>query len=478
MTQSLLGSLQGAYSGLQAAQLAIEVTGQNIDNADTPGYIREQVEQTAASAPASETLFTIGGAVGQGVGSTSITQLDDSLLDRQVANTNANAGYSGTVSTALTSIETTLGEPSTDAISGQLQSFWAAWQGVSNDPGNSAAAGTLLGQAATLVSNISSAYQTVDSQWSATSEDLTQKVSQLNNDASQVAQLNAQITSTQSSGGDASSLIDERNNAVADIASLAGGSVSTNSNGSINISIGGANLVQGDTALTLQISGGASMEDAASDPVQLTWHDGSNTPASISNGEIAGGLSLLAPANASGTGGAFAETAAQLNSLATSLNDQVNAVSETGVTSSGATDDDFFALQSGVPAAVGLSVVPTDVSGIAVAASGAGAADGSIADQISQLGTGSSSPDASWASYVVSLGTKSQAANQQSTLDTTAQTSAVTAQQSSESVDLDQESMNLVTYQNAYEGAARVMTTIDQMLNTLITQTGEVGLDG
>jgi flagellar hook-associated protein 1 FlgK len=196
----------------------------------------------------------------------------------------------------------------------------------------------------------------------------------------------------------------------------------------------------------------------------------------LGTGEIAGDLSLLAPANASGNGGALAETAAQLNTLASSLASQVNAVSESGVTSSGATGQDFFALQAGVPAALGLSVVPTSVSGVAVAAPGAGAADGSIADQISQIGASAGSPDSGWASFVVSLGTQSQSAAQQATLDTSSQAAASTAQASQESVSLDQESMNLIAYQHAYEGAARVMTTLDSMLDQLINHTGIVGL--
>ncbi len=475
---STLGALQNAYSGLAAAQTGIDVTGQNIENSSTPGYIREQVHELAVGAAAHVGLVVSGSGVGQGVQVTGIQALGSSLLDAQARSTSASAGYSGVRASALTQIETMLGEPSTDAISGQLSSFWSAWQDVSNQPGDSAPVGTLLGQASTLVSGISSAYQSIQQQWSQTSSDLTSKVAQLNSDASQVAQLNAQIRTTIAGGGDANELVDERNTVASDIAALAGGTVIQNADDTISINIGGSNLVQGTTSRTVAVSGSSNLEDAASSPAGVVWSDSATgSPVTLGTGQIAGDLSLLAPADAAGNGGALAEVAAQLNTLATSLANQVNAVSETGVTSSGATGQDFFSLQAGTPAALGLKVVPTGVGGVAVAAAGAGAADGSIADRISQLGSASSSPDSVWASGAVALGTQSQTATQQTTLDASAQAAAASAQSSQESVDLDEENMNLIAYQHAYEGAARVMTTLDDMLDQLINHTGLVGLE-
>jgi flagellar hook-associated protein 1 len=479
MTQSSFGALNAAYSGLSAAQMGIDIVGQNIDNATTTGYVRERVEQQGVGAPAPAGPIVAPQATsGQGVAITSIDQLSSNLLDAQVRTTSAAAGYSQVRSTALTQIETALGEPADNALSGQLQTFWAAWQDVSNQPGDAAPVGTLLGQANALTNQISTAYQAVQQQWSQTNTDVATKVAQLNSDAAQVAAMNGQIRSIVASGGNANELIDQRTNVAADIATLAGGSVTQNSDGTISINVGGTNIVDGTNSRAVKETGATQLEGAASSPVQLVWADSPTSGTlSLNGGEIAGDISLLAPADGTGTGGPLAETAAQLNTLATSLATQVNTVSETGVTSSGATGQDFFALAAGVPAALGLSVVPTNVSGVAVAAVGAGAADGSIADAISQIGTASNSPDSAWASYVVQLGAQSQVESQQASLSQSAQNAATTAQASQESVDLDEENMNLIAYQHAYEGAARVMTTLDQMLDQLINHTGVVGLE-
>jgi flagellar hook-associated protein 1 FlgK len=121
-------------------------------------------------------------------------------------------------------------------------------------------------------------------------------------------------------------------------------------------------------------------------------------------------------------------------------------------------------------------VIPTDSTGIANGAVGAGAYDGSIADAISQLGTGSTSPDTIWSGIVTGIGAASQVASQQSTLSDLSTTSATNAQLSNSAVSLDEENVNMITFQHAYQGAARVMTTLDQMLDTLINHTGTVGL--
>jgi flagellar hook-associated protein 1 FlgK len=116
--------------------------------------------------------------------------------------------------------------------------------------------------------------------------------------------------------------------------------------------------------------------------------------------------------------------------------------------------------------------VPTDATGIAAADPAKGNADGSIADAISQLGSAAGSPDAGWAAFVSKIGVQSQSATAQSSLADSASNAATTAQTSESGVDLDEETANLVTFQHAYQAAARVLTTVDSMLDTIINKMG------
>ncbi len=475
MSGNILGSLNSAASGLQAAQLGIEVTGQNIANATTTGYVREQVDLESVGAPAQVGLFAGSAAAGQGVRVAGVVPLGSSLLDAQARTASAAAGYSGARADGLSQLESTLGEPGGNALSGTLSAFWSAWQDVSNQPGAEAPVAALLGRAGTLVGQITSAYGSMQQQWSQTAQDVASSVAQVNRAAAQVAQLNGQIRATVRAGGDANALIVQRSTLTSTLATLTGATVVQNADDTVSVNIGGAGLVQGTTARSLQVTGSATLEGAAGSPAGVEWSDGAG-PVGFGTGRIAGELTLLAPATPQGNGGALAETAEQLNTLASNLATQVNAVSATGTTASGATSVAFFGMTAGVPAALGLSVLPTDASGVAVAAPGAGASDGSIADAISLLGTGPNSPDAAWSTAVVALGTLTQAQTQQAALDETAQATASQAQSSQESVSLDQENMNLVAYQHAYEGSARVLTTLDAVLDQLINHTGLVGL--
>jgi flagellar hook-associated protein 1 FlgK len=157
------------------------------------------------------------------------------------------------------------------------------------------------------------------------------------------------------------------------------------------------------------------------------------------------------------------------------LAQRVNAVHSTGSTPTGATGLDFFAIDPTKPAALGLSVVPTGVSQVATGTPGAGGADGSIADAIGKLGTGTDAVDKQWSAFVVRVGVASRTEKQQSDLADLATSSATNAQLAGASVDLDEENMNMLSFQHAYQGAARVMTAVDEALDVLINHTGLVG---
>ncbi|ODA90127.1 hypothetical protein ATY41_11275 [Leifsonia xyli subsp. xyli] len=376
---------------------------------------------------------------------------------------------------ALDQIQTILGEPSGDAISGRLQTFWNAWQSVANRPGSSAPVGVLLGQATTLASTIATAYKALQSQWSQTSSQLTTTVSQLNADIAHIADLNGQIRTAIAAGGNANELIDQRNVAAQRLAKRAGGRVDIAGDNTISVSIGGIAVVQGTSFEQVRVSGGTQLETAGASPVGLVLASDPSGPAlTPSTGEIAGLVSLLGAANASGTGGALAETTAHLDQLATGLATRVNAISRTGVSSTGATGLDFFAI--GASPALSLTVIPADPSGVATGAAGAGKLDGTVADKISQIGNAAGSPDAAWSAAVVQLGTRADVESSQASLDSAALDSATAAQQSLESVDLDEETMNLLSYQHAYQGASRVMSALEEVLDQLINHTGHVGI--
>ncbi len=469
---STFGSLATAYSGLAAARAGIDVTGQNIANAGTAGYTRQRVSQS--SIPAAQTGFMRGTAAlaGQGVSVDGIARLASLTLDAGVRVASGSSAYADARAAALSALENGLNEPGDDGLASKLDAFWSSWSELSTHPDDPGAASAVIGAAKTVASALASGSKAIDAQWSSVRGTVDGQVQQLNSAASQVADLNGRIRTALASGGNANELMDQRDQLTEQIASLAGGTVRQNTDGTVDVLIGGNAIVQGTDARSVALGGGQRLADGAA--VTLTWTSGTAGAVSLSGGSIGGNLSLLAPVTANGTGGALAEASASYDQVATKLATAVNAVHATGTTPTGATGTPFFSLVAGVPAAQGLGVVPTDGSGLATR-NAAGELDDSFADALSRLGTTSDGADRSWATFVAGVGTASRSAASESTLTGLALTNARTQQQSSAGVDLDEENVNLLSYQHAYQGAARVLTAVDEMLDTIINRTGIVG---
>jgi flagellar hook-associated protein 1 FlgK len=332
----------------------------------------------------------------------------------------------------------------------------------------------VIGAAKTVATALSAGSQSVDAQWSAVRSTLGTQVAQLNDAAAQVADLNGAIRTTVASGGNANELLDQRDQLTERIATLTGAAVRDNGDATVDVVLGGNPLVQGTTARAVALGGGDTLAGSTTDAPTLRWVDGSAGAVALDGGSIAGGLTLLAPADGTRTGGALAEASAAYDRVATDLATAVNALHATGTTPSGATGTPFFALTAGVPAARGLTVVPTDASGLATR-SATGQFDASVLTAIAAVGSRAGGPDTTWATFVTGVGSASRTATSEATLTGLALTNARTQQQSSAGVDMDEENVSLLAYQHAYQGAARVLTAVDEMLDTIINRLGLVG---
>ncbi|WP_104171320.1 flagellar hook-associated protein FlgK [Cryobacterium sp. M23] len=486
---STFGGLNTAYTGLVAARQGLDVVGQNIANANTEGYTRQRVTTSAVDASTRVGLMNSGVRPGQGVSVDGIARLGSASLDAQVRGTAAVAGYSAVRANALSSVEASLKEPGENGLSAQLQEFWAGWHDVANAAGETAPAGVLLSQAGAVTTQIRQGYQAVAAKWSSERGSVDTMVAEINGAAAQVAELNARIRQSIAGGGNANELIDQRSGLTTTLAALTGGTVVNRPDGTVDVLVGGNALVTGDTARPLVALGARTLDGpngltdpaGTAGPVRVEWADRTGA-IPVDGGELAGALSLLTKTDAAGTGGALAEAAAAYNSFATGLAAKVNAIYSTGDNST--RPGPFFGSAGTGPAALGLFVLPTNAAELSTGLTANGALDGSIADRIAQLGAGTAvdaagnpvrSPSTDWSNIVTSLAVTTKNALRQASLADLTSTAAVGAQLSNSSVDLDEENVNLLMFQHAYQGAARVLTAVDEMLDTLINRTGLVG---
>lgn len=466
---SSFSGLRLAESALSAARAGMTVTGQNIANQTTTGYTRQRIDQAPLTGVGQTGLWKSGLGIGGGVSVTGVARLGDAVLDARVRDALSTSGFWSARATAAARAESTMAEPTADGLAANLDRFWAGWSDLANTP-EPAAAQVVLTNAQVLVGQIAAGYQAVAGQWGDLRGQVDRDIADVNAVAGQVATLNGQIRDALHAGRNANELIDQRNVLAQQLSSTIGATGVVESDGTLTLRVDGNALVSGDSSRSLQVSGPREISDAGR--IVVSWADRPDVPVAVSGGVIGGTISALAPA---ADGGTLAGVAAAYNDTAAALAAAVNDVHRTGVTAGGAAGGDFFALDTTGPAALGLSVVPTGLDQLALAAPGAGAKDTTIADRISALGASATGPSKTWATFVTGFAVAVAGDLQRADIADMGAVAAVTAQQSNASVDGDEETINLLTYQTAYQAAARVLTAMDEALDLLINRTGLVG---
>lgn len=466
---SSFSGLRLAESALSAARAGMTVTGQNIANQTTTGYTRQRVDQAPLSGVGQTGLWKSGLGIGGGVSVTGVARLGDAVLDARVRDALSTSGFWSARATAAARAESTMAEPTADGLAANLDRFWAGWSDLANTP-EPAAAQVVLTNAQVLVGQIAAGYQAVAGQWGDLRGQVDRDIADVNAVAGQVATLNGQIRDALHAGRNANELIDQRNVLAQQLSSAIGATGVVESDGTLTLRVDGNALVSGDSSRSLQVSGPREISNAGR--IAVSWADRPDVPVAVGGGVIGGTISALAPA---ADGGTLAGVAAAYNDTAAALAAAVNDVHRTGVTAGGAAGGDFFALDTTGPAALGLSVVPTGLDQLALAAPGAGAKDTTIADRISALGASATGPSKTWATFVTGFAVAVAGDLQRADIADMGAVAAVTAQQSNASVDGDEETINLLTYQTAYQAAARVLTAMDEALDLLINRTGLVG---
>jgi flagellar hook-associated protein 1 FlgK len=163
-------------------------------------------------------------------------------------------------------------------------------------------------------------------------------------------------------------------------------------------------------------------------------------------------------------GGTVPHYAAELDAVAASLAGTVNAQHATGYDLAGNPGGTFF---TGSTAAT-IAVAVTDPAKVAAAGTPGGNLDGGNADAMAALTTAAGGADLRYRQVVADLGTAAHTVNQRASIQAALTNQADAAVATYSGVSLDEEMTNMLTYQRAYQAAARVMSTVDSVLDTLI----------
>lgn len=469
----LFGTLSLANRSLQTQRNGTEVAGHNLANVNTPGYSRQRV--------AIETSLTIPsdmGPQGTGADAVGIYQLRDALIDRQIVNETSVRGSYESRQRALQFTQAALGQQidrqatgaegaaAANGVGGQhgiaeeLSDLFNAMQSLSTQPTSLSERQVLLIKAQSLASQFNQVSTRLDDLRTSLNDSLTSDVGQANIALADIAKLNEQIIAAElGTTAKANDLRDIRQQRLEDLAGFVNFQATNNTNGSVDIAIDGVPLVSGP-----------NVEDT------LEAYDAGGSQFLIRT--VTGGTTLAL------TGGSMHGTIdtrdtdlltlqTDINTLASALVTEVNAVHATGFGLGGTSGESFFTGADASDIAVNQNLV-TDPARIQASGAAGEVGNNSVIVQMAQLAEnqnaslgGQTFSDA-YGQTVASLGqalngTNTQLANQQIV------ESMLTRQRDSVSgVSLDEEMTDLIKFQRAFEASAKLITTIDEMLETVV----------
>jgi len=447
---------QIAYSGVRAAQIALSTTGQNIANVNTPGFSRLH---TVAGSLAGLSSLNAGG----GVQVTSIRRLSSDFQNQQLWRATTEQHYYSNSQQYLTALEGLMAGDGS-SISVGFDQFFAALSEASATPGSIALRQQIIGEANNLAQRFNGLNSNIDAQLKSLHEQRSAMATEINGLTENIALLNRKIVESESIGGDSSALRDHRESLVNDLSQYASLRIHEVPDGSLSVALAnGQPLVAGNSAGRLQVNTTASGEQE----VVLAFAGTSFTLRQDGFGGAFGGLydveyDSLRPNQQA------------LHDMASELTQMVNDTLANGFDLDGNAGQALFAYDASSTTAM-LTVNGLAPRELAFSSTAGESGNNEVllellglkGQTISLNGNQVTLSDA----YAGLLGQVASVSrqNQADLKSATAVTQQAQAQRDDVSaVSLDEEAVNLMTYQQAYQANMKVISTANQLFADML----------
>lgn len=470
----LFGALSLGTRALAAQRQGVEVAGHNLANVNNSAYARQRV---SIQSTASSDGFT--DPVGSGAEVVAIRQIRDQILDGQVI---AEGGVSGSLEAqqrALKTAQSLLGQSidrgntgaggtsAADGVGGGQQlaagltDFFNSFASLAAQPASMPEREITLRRAAALAAQFPALDNRLSTLSTQLDESLDTDLKSANALLSDIARLNGQISRTEAvSGGSANDLRDQRQAKLESLSGVIGFDSIESSDGSVGIVVGGVSLVTSDvrekTLETFTNSDGDRMIRAS----------GTTDALVITSGRVHGTLDAR--------DGGLKNLRSGINDLAKSLIDEVNALHTAGFALDGSTGRAFFLGSSAADIRVNQALLDNP-SSLQVSGSATARGDNRVAKALSQLGNqpiaaldGQTLGNA-YNRIVGRLGEDLSSVNQQ-LADQKVVAELLKGQRDSVSgVSIDEEMSDLTRFQRGYQASAKLINTIDEMMDTTLS---------
>lgn len=463
---STFGSFEIGRRAIHAQQKGVQVTGQNIANANTEGYSRQLVLMKALVPPAVPGVET---PPGYGVAVSDITRIKSEFYGDQIMKTATSMNYWERLAETLGGIEVIFQEPEETGLNTALNEFFDAWQELSVNPENHATRLSLREQASTLAGLVRDVYTRLDELKFDVKKELEATINQVNFLAKEIADLNQKITYLQALGQKSNELLDQRDLYLEELSKHLNIRVNQKANGAVEVLAGGRILLHDDQSFELKIREESGQLVVYSEISEI------GADLSLQGGGIA---AMLESYNE-----IFPQYQGALDELVYTLVQQVNGLHSSGYGLDGNSGRNFFEpLGSVEKAALNFYIdegILENLSFIAASASADGVpGDGSRALQIARLREellmegGTATFSDFFRGAIADLGVQGREAQRMSLSLNNVMESLQEQRESISGVSLDDEMLNLIQFQHAYNAAARYLNVLDEMLGVLISEIG------
>lgn len=434
-----------AKSGTAASRAALDLTAQNIANANSDGYVRRTLsvaELAANSGMAAPTALNLAG-----VRVTGVTRNADVFRQSEVRRTGADAARASAEVQGLENIESAVEQT---GVYQSIVAFEASLQQLVSDPTDGSLRAAVLERGRTMAQTFNVAASSLDAVGEGLRFEAQDGVDEVNRIAGELARVNLRLSRAADASSDQTTLLDQRDTLLEQLSKYANVSTSYNQDQTVSVTIGGTagqTLVSGGTAATL------AMVTAGDGTIAFTLD---SNPATISSGALAGQGQALVQ---------LADTRSQLDALAKTLVDVVNAAQASGVDLDGNGGQPLF---SGTDAA-GMALVAASGSAIATAPAGA-AANSRDGSNLAALRSALSAADPAGTMDTLLFTISSAVAGRTITRDAllSIASTAKVALQAQAGVDLDEEAVNLMRFQQAFQANGRVMQVASDIFDSIL----------
>lgn len=450
---------------LKAQQRALDVIGHNIANVNTEGYSRQRAELATTTPHTMPSMNNLkqAGQVGTGVEVAQIVRLRESFIDERLRGNASLLGEWEQRAKTFGEVESIFNEPTNDGLRKALDKFWGALQELHNNPENGAVRANVREHAGAVTDLFSVYHSQLKEYQKALNESVKNQVNQVNTIAQRIADLNANIASVHSTGENANDLMDKRDLLIDQLSKIVNIEVNFDSRANANVTIGGFSLVSGEDYTQLKYVIDSKKDGYAS----VKWAATDN-PLQLKSGELKGILDSR---------DSIVHTYVnQLNDMARNFIREFNTIHQSGYGLNGSTGIKFFEGTDASNIRVSTAILDPvhGTNNIAAALAPNKEADGGNAQRLSDLmHKGMMSEDKVsmneyWGGIITKLGIDSQRATRLKNNNATIDHQLSQQRQSVSAVSLDEELANMIIHQQAYNAAAKTISTQSEMLDVLL----------